>query len=299
MKEKQKCATINMEKKMTKLYFSIILSIVLFLLLECLPQKNIEKIQVAVSILPQKYFVERIAGNYVKVNVIVQPGKSPATFKPAPQQILDLANSQVYFRIGVPFEKAFMPKIEQTLPALPVIDTSKGIELRMFEDQRGKDPHIWLKPLNVKKQARIILDTLISLDPLHQQDYKKNYKAFVNDLDVVHQKLTDILKPVKGRMLFVFHPAYGYFADAYGLEQVAITAWGRSPGPAYLEQVVEQAYKQGVKVIFVQPQFDQKSALAVAQVIKGVVVPLDPLAPDYLENLERMAHNIVKALKDN
>ena len=290
---------------MARQYYIVILCSMFLLFLSCPAQEDNEKLQVAVSILPQKYFVERIANKHIKVNVIVQPGKSPASFAPTPQQILELANSRVYFSIGVAFEELFIPRIEQTLTTLSIVDTSRGTELRDFESfvnsdhgDHGKDPHIWLDPLNVKAQASIICDTLIEIDPVHAAEYLQNYNAFVSDLDHVHQQLLDILAPIEGKSFFVHHPAYGYFADAYGLKQVAISAWSRGTGSAYLEEIIEKAYKEDVKVIFVQPQFDSKSALAVAEVIGAIVVPLDPLALDYLDNLLRMGNSIAGALKD-
>ena len=114
--------------------------------------------------------------------------------------------------------------------------------------------------------------------------------------DRVDAELEEILRPLRGEALFVFHPAFGYFADRYGLEQIAIEIEGREPGPRQLEEIIEHAKEQGVRVIFVQPQFSKKSAETVARAIDGAVVPIDPLAYDWLDNLKRIGEKVRQGL---
>jgi len=135
-------------------------------------------------------------------------------------------------------------------------------------------------------------------DPRHAAAYERNLKALQADLDEVDARIAEALAPLKGRKFFVFHPAFGYFADAYGLKQVPVEIEGKSPGPRRLAALIEKARREGVKVIFVQPQFSPRGAQAVAEAIGGVVVPMDPLARDYLKNLEHIAQQIKKALGD-
>jgi len=266
-----------------------------------------QKIPVFVSILPQAFFVEKIGGDRVEVDVLVQPGQSPHIYAPTPRQMGRLAEARVYFRIGVAFENAFIPKLENSMPGVPIVDTRQGIDLEKMTGHDGEDdqdhgeeldPHIWLDPLLVKKQAEIIKNTLAQLDPDGQPLYEKNFAAFITDLDALHARLTKAMAPLHGKSFFVFHPAFGYFAKAYGLKQIAVQTGGNAPSARHLASLIELAKKNGVRVLFVQPQFSQKSAETVARAINGVVVALDPLAKDYFTNMTGIAEALEKALAD-
>ena len=258
-----------------------------------------------VSIPPLKYFVERIGKNHVSVDVLLKPGKNPATYSPSPDQMKKLASSDIFFKIGIPFENSIQQKIKSMVNAL-IIDTRKGIKLRHLRahshgkdniDHMGKDPHIWMNPVNVKTIASTIFSTLSSFDPKNHIDYKTNYDLFIKDLDTLDRRLKKILKVVYGKTLFVFHPSFGYFTDAYGLKQVAIETMGKAPKGKALSNIIKQAKKQKARMIFVQPQFDRNAALKIASAIKGDVVALNPLAFDYPVNMEKMAVTIVMTLK--
>lgn len=267
-----------------------------------------DKLAVFVSILPQVYFVERVGGDRVEVEALVLPGQSPATYEPTPKEMAALSEADVFFRIGVPYEKHLVPKMAAALGGLRVVDTREGITLRQMEDDHhhdegeahdqagAPDPHVWLDPRLVKIQAGIICRELCRLDPAHKADFERNLDAFTADLDAVHARITEVLAPLKGQEFFVFHPAYGYFADAYGLKQVAVEIGGKEPSQKQLVELIDKARKAGARLIFVQPQFSTRSAQVIAEAIGGVVVPLDPLAEDYLENLADMASKIEEAL---
>ena len=274
-------------------------------------------LQVHVSILPQKYFVERIAGDLAQVDVLVKPGKSPATYSPSPDQIKKLTGSDVYFRIGVPFENGFLHKIEDIAANTLITDTRKGIPLRDMEadgeeaedhhdgevlgeehhHHEGKDPHIWMNPVLVKRQADTIFHTLADLDPEHRDIYEKNHDAFARDLDALHQELTQMLAPIKGENLFVFHPSFGYFTDAYGLHQIAVENMGKAPKGKELSRIIKMARAEKARIIFVQPQFDRNSAQKIASAINGAVVSINPLAEDYLANMREIGTTVAAQIK--
>jgi zinc transport system substrate-binding protein len=273
-------------------------------------------IKVFVSIQPQVDFVKRIGGEHVQVTVMVLPGRSPAVYEPSPRQMVELARARVYFRIGVQFEDAFIPRIIGSSNNLMIVDTRHGIQLRKMashpggksehsrgqthnDDHGGFDPHLWLSPVLVKQQSKIIYDTLVRIDPKSAAEYTANYQSFIRDLDALDQRIRKTLAPFKGGKIFVFHPAYGYFADAYGLEQVAVEIEGRVPTGKALTKFIQMARHENAKVIFVQPQFSEKSAATIARAISGAVVPLDPLAGDYIGNMTDMAIKIETALKHN
>ena len=225
--------------------------------------------------------------------------------------IARLSRADIFFKIGVPFENFFIPKLARLAPDLNIIDTSRGTSWRRMRSghfekessqddhhraEAGHDPHIWLNPLLVKKQAAIMAESMTAIDPAHGDVYRQNYHLFAQELEAVHGQLQKVLAPVRGETMFVFHPSFGYFAEAYGLEQVAVELEGKTPKGKDLARFIALARQQQVRVIFVQPQFDSSAARKIARAIKGVVVPIDPLERDYLYNLQSLAGQIRAAL---
>ncbi|MFZ5979284.1 MAG: metal ABC transporter solute-binding protein, Zn/Mn family [Candidatus Zixiibacteriota bacterium] len=262
------------------------------------------KLQVFVSIMPQAFFVEQIAGDLVEVEVLVGPGQSPATYEPSPKQMTRLAASRLFFYIGVPFEKHLVEKVQKTFKDLKLIDTRQGITLRAMEGhdhdghehEDGRDPHIWLSPPLVKIQAENIFKALSAEDSAREAVYRKNLELLQSRLDSLDMAIEQKIKPYAGRKFYAFHPSYGYFADRYGLTQVAVETEGKEPSARQLAALIEQAKAEDIRIIFVQPEFAVKSAVTIAAAVNGRVVKLDPLARDYFNNLTFMADEMVRAL---
>ena len=254
-----------------------------------------------VSILPVVDFVGEIAGSRSRVLPMVLPGQSPATYTPTPKQMAALAEADLYFRIGVPFENSLISKLQHNIPKLTVIDLRSGIELidEKTNAADGPDPHIWLDPGLVKQMAQTIRDALIRLDPSGAETYRTNCRQFQTKLDQLDQQLRHILQPLAGQTIYVFHPAYAYFCRAYNLMQKPIAPGGKTPGARYLARLIEQATRDQVRFIFIQPQFSKKTAQAIAKTIGASLIPLDPLAEDYINNMETMGRRIAKALQQN
>ncbi len=281
------------------------------------PAEAMEKIPISVSIAPQAFFAEKVGGDRISVHVLLPPGRSPATYAPTPASVSQLTRSRLLFRIGVPFETALLPGIEQTAGNLDIVDTRRGIALRRITGEahvhghadhgeeaahaahngEGYDPHIWLDPLLVKKQAVTMRDALVSIDPEGEPDYHENCRVFEEELDNLDARIRDVLAPVKGASLLVFHPSFGYFAEAYNLRQVAVEKAGKSPKGKELSNLMKKAREENVRIVFVQPQFDKHAAGKIAAAIDGAVVPLDPLARDYIANMESMARTVAEMLK--
>ncbi len=273
-----------------------------------------KSLNVFVSIIPQAYFVERIGGQRVSVEILVGEGQSPHTYEPSPRQMSRLTRADAYFAIGVPFEKNMIKKIKQAYKKLIIIETQKDVTYRQMDDDHhnhkninkkdagthhGKipDPHIWMDPKLVKIQARNIHNALCRLDPDYAVQYSNNLNGFLADLDRTDKHIASVLAPLKGSNMFVFHPAFGYFADSYGLHQISIEISGKEPSAKQLATIIDKAKKDGAHIIFVQPQFSRKSADTIAKAISGAVIPINPLALDYLANLEQMADKIEKGLR--
>lgn len=269
--------------------------------------------KVFVSILPQKFFVEQIGGDRVAVSVMVAPGAGPHTYEPKPRQMAALADAAAYFAVGAPFEDAWLPRITAANPALRVVHTDRRIDKipmpahhdhdpeghpsasasppvgKDHDHGEGLDPHVWLAPPLVLIQGRAILEALQTIDPAHGDAYQANFEAFRARLEGLDAHLRSLFAGRPGARFMVFHPAWGYFAQAYGLVQVPIEIEGKDPKPAQLQELIDYAKARDIRVVFVQPQFSGKSAAMVAREIGGRVVAADPLAEDWEGNLRGVA----------
>lgn len=250
-----------------------------------------DKTTVFVSIVPQKFFVEQIAKDLVDVQVMVEPGASPATYEPKAAQMAAISKSRIYFSIGVPFEKTWLTKIASANPKMRIVHTEHGIQkMPMAAHHHGTlDPHVWLSPPLVMVQARNILTALQEVDPAHHAVYEANYKAFITMLVDLDGELRGALMGKRGLQFMVFHPAWGYFAHAYGLKQVPIESEGKEPKPDQLKKLIDHAREHQIKVVFVQPQFSSRSAEQVAGEIGGQVAFVNPLAVNWDKNLREVA----------
>jgi len=246
-----------------------------------------EKINVMVSILSQVNFVENIGKDKVNVSAMIPPGFSPAAYEPSIEQLKKLSEANLYIKIGhIPFEKTQMKRLVDLNPEMKVMDSSDGIEI--YEN----DPHIWLSPRLVKIQVESIYLTLTEIDPGNQDFYENNKNEYLAKLDNLDLELKNAFSRIKGKKILVFHPAFGYLARDYDFEQIAIEIDGKEPSAENLANIIDTAKEENIKTIFVQKQFSQKSAEAIARQIGGVVVPLDPLAEDYIENLRRIGEEM-------
>ena len=267
------------------------------------------KVTIFVSIPPQQFFVQQIGKELVDVRVMVQPGENPALYEPKPKQMVALSQAEIYFSIGVPFEKTWIRKIAAANPNMLIVNTDHGIQkMPMQTGHHGTkvenhhksgflDPHIWLSPPLVKIQSHTVLKALQEVDPAHRLIYQANYKAFFTTVSDLDDELRTIFKDQQGLQFMVFHPSWGYFAHTYGLKQVPVEIEGKKPKPSQLQRLIEYARNRGIKVIFVQPQFSSKSAQVVADEIGGSLVYADPLAWNWSQNLFEVAEMIKKSLK--
>ena len=274
------------------------------------PKSTAEKLQIIVSILPQKYFVERVGGENVSVEVIVEPGASPATYEPKPQQLRMVSKANAYISIGVPFENAWMNRITAANRQMLIVDTMQGIERMpmavhvheeeekpvLHDNAENPDPHIWLSPQLVKLQAQTIYKALVQLTPEQADIYQANLESFLSDIEALDAELRESLAGLEQRKFMVFHPAWGYFARDYELEMIPIEVGGTEPSAAELATLIAEAKKEKIKVIFAQPEFSTRDAETIAQEIDGEVLLLDPLAPDWLKNLRYVSQTLAQVL---
>jgi zinc transport system substrate-binding protein len=300
----------KMKKKKRTLAITSILCVLVFLIgCTTAPLPASDKLDVTVSILPQKYFVERIGGDLVNVNVMVAPGEEPHTFEPQPSQMQALSNSQIYFTIGVEFENAWLNKFKDANPNLQFVDCSAGIEkIAVSGDEHAAaesetdahgdlDPHIWLSPANGKIIAQTIATALSDMDHEHSAVYQKNLDAFLQDIDTLDHEISDSLQTLTTRQFITFHPAWGYFARDYDLEQIAIEVEGNEPSAVELADLIRFAKQQDIHFIFAEPEFSTKSAETIAQEIGGEVILVSPLEENWLENMNLIANHLKQVLQ--
>lgn len=245
-----------------------------------------EPLRVFVSVLPQQQIVERVGGDQVAVSVMVKPGFEPASYEPSPRQVAALAEADLYVRIGVPFERAWLTRIQAANPVMPIWDMRGDVAQR-------EDPHVWNDPLQVKAMAARLRDRLTLLRPQQAAAFAANYQAYAAELEALHQELQARLAPYRGRSFLVFHPAWSYFAARYELRQLAVEHEGKEPGPRAMQRLIEQARQLGLTTLFVEPQFHHQSAAAVARGFDGRLVLIDPLAPDLIGNLREVTQRLV------
>lgn len=268
-----------------------------------------KKPMIMVSILPQQYFVEQIAGDLVDHVVLVGEGQSPHTYEPTPNQMAQLAQADVWILSGTDFEIALEPKIRSLYPKLLVIDGTDGVTFRSLEnhshegeedhdhaDEIGIDRHTWLGKDAALVMSKHIKEALISLLPLDNEVIESNYQNLVSAVETEFSNLEELLLPLQGRTVFVYHPAFGYFLDEFGIVQEAVETGGKEPTAKTLSALIEMAKEDNAAAVFVQKQFPVATATTVAQAIGAQVIGLDPLASNWLENIRIMGEALVSAL---
>jgi zinc transport system substrate-binding protein len=253
------------------------------------------RVPVFAGIPPVAWLLERVGGSHVQIGTLLQPGADPHVFEPTPRQGMALGRARLFFTAGMPFENELVERIASRHAGLTVVDTPAGIVKQTTTDPdepAGADPHVWLSPPLLRVMAGNVAEALALADPAHAADYRHNAAAVSAELAGLDARIARRLAPFRGRRFYVFHPAFAYFAAAYGLVQEAVEVEGKSPTPRQLQALVRQARADGVSVIFLQPQFDPHAAEAVARAIGGTVMPMDDLARDLPRNLDDMAEKI-------
>jgi len=253
-----------------------------------------ESLRVYASIEPVRFLVERVGGAQVTVGVVVEAGRRPETYEPTPRQSAAMAQADVFFGVSMPLEAAWrrqLPGVKDSGPEW--VDLAGALPGREEAAAHGElDPHIWLSPVNAWHMVSVIADVLAREDPHNEAEFRANAAALGAELESLHRDISRVLAKSDVDAFLVYHPAWGHFARAYGLTQIAIEAHGKEPGPRSLVAVIEKAREAGIRTVFVDPRHSRRLAETVAQAIDGSVQVLDPLAPDYLDNLRRAARAI-------
>lgn len=249
-------------------------------------------LELFVSILPQQALARALGGEHLQVHVLVGPGQNPATYEPTASQLASLSRADLYWRIGVPVEYRWLPRLRRLHPRMKVLDAREGIPLLAATRDRGgaprADPHIWMDPNRARIMVARLGETLARLDPAHAEEYRTRTRRLTERLRRLDADIRRRLACLRTRTFMAFHPAWSYFAAAYGLHQLAIEREGKRPGPRRLAHLVAQAKRRKIRLILVQQQFSTADARAVAEAAGAHLVRLDPLSADYFGMMESL-----------
>jgi len=277
-------------------------SIPLFFLcaLGCL-STPLQALEVWVSILPQKYFVERVGGDSVSVEVLVRPGQSPELYAPGAAQLARLARAAAYVGIGVPVENKVISRIEASMPGVRILQTGELVAGGHEHDAHGnclhgdQDPHTWMDPVQMISAVERIRDLLSELDPAQETFFADNAALLIGELRLLDTEIQGQLAPYAGRAFYINHPSLGHFAERYGLRQLSIEQAGSAPSARRVVDLVKAAKAEQVGAIFTQPEFGRTSATVLAKALGVEVVEINPLAEDYLVNMRKIAGSLERS----
>lgn len=293
-------------------YTGIYILLTALLLLTACGGKQADGKVVTVTIEPQRFFAEKIAGDKFAIHCVVPSGQSPETYDPTPKQMVQIGQSEAYLQIGyIGFELVWMQKIRENNPDLKIFDVSEGMKfVKETEEEEhehetddghhhhhhagGIDPHIWSSIEGAKVIAWNTLNAFIELDKENTEYYWKNYNDLLAEIDKTEAVIKRLLDPLTDRTFIIYHPALTYFADEFDLVQLCIEMEGKEPSPAQLKQLVTTAKEHHAAVVFIQQEFDQKNAELIAKETGCRLVKINPL--DYHWNTELI--QIAKALAD-
>jgi zinc transport system substrate-binding protein len=265
-----------------------------------------DPLEVLVTILPHAGLVERLAGEAVRVHVLVSENQSPETYQPSPRELQALAGSTLWFTTGTPVESALRSRLQSMLPGLHVVPTHAELEVidehhcehhDHDHDHGEMDPHVWVSPRNTARQAAVMAAALQERLPDRAVEIGAALQALQTELDQLDRELTALLEPVHGRTFYVFHPAFGYFARDYGLRQEAVESGGLAPSPRRLAELLRSLQAQGATTVYVQPQHSPQTVQPLAREAELKVVTLDPLAADHLANLRAIGESLRAGLE--
>ncbi|MDR2870852.1 MAG: zinc ABC transporter substrate-binding protein [Deferribacteraceae bacterium] len=259
-------------KRLIIITFTILFSLTAYALS---PTKN----RVTVSIPPQKYLVEKIAGKLVDVNVIVPAGADPHSFAPKTAQIEALAKSDLYLAIGFPFEGSMLPQVAKSMK-IKIVQTSNGISLIEEEHEGELDPHVWTSPKSMLIVAENTYRALVESYPAWEDSFDKNYTQLKSEIT---QYDTDLAAAIakSNKIFMVYHPAYGYLSRDYGLTQLEVEHEGKEPKARELAELIGRAKSTKIRLFIVSPQQSSAAAQTIAKELGLQLTVIDNLNEDW------------------
>jgi len=262
----------------------------LFICLFLIPKIHAKE-KIIVSILPQKYLVEQIAGEQFIVDVLVPPGASPHSYEPSARQMMAAMEGKIWFRIGEGFEIRALPVFEAHMK---VVDMREGIDLLPIgcacaHHMDAHDSHIWLSPRLLQIQANKIAETLQIAFPQEAALFFERLSILNKKLEYLDHEIQEKVQASSVKAVLVSHAAFGYFCRDYGLKQFSIEFEGKEPSPKQITTLIEEVRAAKIKYVFTQPQYSKKGSERIAHALDLSVISLDPYQENVLENLRTIA----------
>lgn len=264
--------------------------------------KEKEQLTIYSTVFPLQYFTERIGGKYVNVTTIYPPGADEHTFEPSQKDMIKLADSDLFFYIGLGLE-GFVEKAKESLKSenVSLIPTAEHLVLdpagahEAHEDDNHEDdghgdfnPHVWLDPIYSKEMASVIRDSLIEKMPQNKESFDQNYQKLANELDQLDSEFKSTIQNAKHKDILVTHAAFSYWEQRYGLEEISISGLSTTNEPTQreLENIITLANKQGLHYILFEQNVQSKLAEIVQKEIGAKALPVHNLGILTTENIK-------------
>ena len=263
--------------------------VVAVLFWSCAPAQKTKSV-VTVSILPQKWLVEKLMGTTaVRVQVMVPAGSSPESYDPTPQDLIALSKSEVFFSVGdLGFEKAWLPRFRDQNTTLPIVEMGEGIKRLTDAGGEESDPHLWTTPENMKQMALTTAATLQKLFPESKDSIATRLELLTGELDSMHRNFRKLSVMAPSRTFVIYHPALSYLAREYGLTQIAIEHEHKEPSVSQLQSTLEKTKQSDAKVLLMQQELDVRLVESFAQETGLRVVRFNVLCPDWETEMKRV-----------
>jgi zinc transport system substrate-binding protein len=290
-----------MEALMRKIIIFLVLMTVF--LSACGSTIESEKPIIITSIIPMQTFIEKVVGENFEVVSIIPPGGNPTNYEPSPQEMAKISDALVYFTLQTPTERSnILPKIDEFNKDLDTVLVDESVAsiypVRYFDDDADHgdfDHHIWLSPKRVISIVEVIAIHLGNLYPDQAEFFEANANNYIESLQTLDTHIIESVSQLESKSFIIYHPSYGYFADDYGLEMVAIEEHGKEETAQGIEDVIDYALENHIKVIFHQAEIDSNQAETIAEEIGGLTFMLTPLSPDYIQSMTDLIDGLTQA----
>ncbi len=258
---------------------------------------NSDKPSIAVSIAPLADLVESICGDDYEVVTLLDRGANPETFDPSMSTRAAAANSELYFMLDAfPFEKSVGGKREGIVNVYAGIEPLYGTHNHSHghneKCHHEADPHSWTSAKSMKIIARNIAEAMKVYDADNADKYNSRLVSLLTAIDSLDSSLAATLSDLPTRSFAIWHPSLGYFARDYGLKQIAVGEESKEISPVRLKETITNAVSDSVKVFFFQKEFDSRQAFSINDQLGARMVTIDPLARDWMGQLEMIANEL-------
>ncbi len=247
-----------------------------------------------VSIPPQKYLLDAIVGDKMRVNCLLSNGADPETYDPSMSHLINVENSVAYFQIGgIGFEDAVTKRIKTSRPDLKIIDTSTGIEfINGTHHGHDADPHVWTSTANARIIAHNMYEAVAGIDPGNASYYKSNLDKLIAHIDSIDAVIKSDIAVAPSTTFVIWHPSLSYFARDYGLTQIALGAEHKEASVNELRQQIDRAKASGATIMFLQPETDNRQTAIVNAELDLPTTTINPLSYNWDEQMVSIGKNL-------